>query len=234
MPVAEMELAQRSKPSPTTLWHGEPCSARAFEPAQRLSPAEPQVPWKQCGTGWGDAQVRGWGREGGARSCLLDGYWGEGTSAGTQGEGPTFSREAQPVPGTLLSARAVLWQGRLQELGFPAGAGRMWVETPGRAGTDWRVCATAAGAGPHHCSHMKQPTPGSSPDGDFWCGATAESYTPAVGAASLHRKELLLPTSVATQKQPALPGTNLLPRKHFSGASTSCSFPHHCCFPSLS
>lgn len=76
MPVAKMELAQRSKPSPTTLWHGEPCSAHAFEPAQRLSPAEPQVPWKQCGTGWGDAQVRGWGREEGARSCLLDGYWG--------------------------------------------------------------------------------------------------------------------------------------------------------------
>lgn len=51
------------------------------------------------------------------------------------------------------SAVALLSQGMLRELGFPAGAGRMWVVTPGRAGTDQRVCARAVGVGPHCCSH---------------------------------------------------------------------------------
>lgn len=49
----------------------------------------------------------------------------------------------------------------------------------------------------------------------------------AVGAASL---ELLPPTSVATWRQPALPGTDLHPREHFPGASTPGSFPRCHCF----
>ena len=42
------------------------------------------------------------------------------------------------------------------------------------------------------------PIPSSSPAKDFQCGATAESYSLVLGAASLRRKEL--PTSTAIQK----------------------------------
>lgn len=56
---------------------------------------------------------------------------GIGVRAGTQ------ERSHSCFP---LAAHSSTWcfiTGRLQELGFPAGASRMWVETPGNTGTDW-------------------------------------------------------------------------------------------------
>lgn len=100
-------------------------------------------------------------------------------------------------------------------------------------GNTWKSWHRPEGAGPHHRSRRKRPVPSSSPAGDFRCGATAESYTSAVGAASLRGKGLLPQMSVASQRQPALLGTYLYSYEHFPGASTPGSFPCCCCFPLL-
>lgn len=54
-----------------------------------------------------------------------------GVKAGTQ------QRSHSCFPLAAHSSTRCFIMGRLQELGFPAGASRMWVGTPGKAGTDW-------------------------------------------------------------------------------------------------
>lgn len=121
------------------------------------------------------------------------------------------------------SAVAILSQGRLQELGFPAGAGRMWVVTPGRAGTDQRVCARAVGVGPHHHSHrapcslepfsvgqLLQPSCRcSSP---VWEGAASSNVSGNLEAASTARHRFASTRALPRCQHPRLfPTLSLLP-----------------------